>query len=238
MANERTYAILPCKDLDDSIAFYETLGFQRTYRQLRPNPSAVVALEEIHIHLAGIEGFRPEDSYASVIIVVPDPDSLYRTFAARLREKYGKLPIAGIPRILRPRKKYGTVRGFSVVDPGGNWLRIYKLGDTEEEANVEKAEGLAQFLLVATRLGDARGDEVTALKTLETGLARFPQAPAIDRAKAYLYRAELAIRTKNRELAQASLTLVQSLALTDPERNAIAEEVAHIASLVGELDTP
>ena len=171
MANERTYAILPCRDIDESISFYETLGFKRTYRQVRPNPSAVVALEDIHIHLAGIEGFNPADSYGSVIIVVPDTESLYRSFAAGLRAKYGKLPVAGIPRILRPRKKFGTVSGFTVIDPGGNWLRIYKLGDTEEEASTEKAEGLAQFIKVAARLGDAHGDEAMALKTLETSIS-------------------------------------------------------------------
>src|SRR5687767_13402061 len=71
MANERTYAILPCRDIDESIAFYETLGFKRTYRQVRPNQYAVVALEDIQIHLGGIEGFNPADSYGSVIIAVP-----------------------------------------------------------------------------------------------------------------------------------------------------------------------
>lgn len=237
MANERTYAILPCRDIDECISFYEVLGFKKTYRQIRPNPSAVVALEDIHIHFGGIEGFKPEDSYGSVIIVVPDPDSLYQAFAAGLRERYGKLPIAGIPRILRPRKKYGTVRGFTVVDPGGNWLRFYKLGDTEEEANAEKTEGLAQIIKVAARLGDANGDAVGALKTLETGLARFLKAPAIERAKAYLYRAELAIRTHNSKLAQSSLASVQSLELTETERAAIADELIYITTLVGEMDT-
>src|SRR5262245_23658309 len=149
MANERTYPILPCAELDESIAFYESLGFKKTYRQVRPNPYAVVALEDIQIHLFGMDGFNPADSYGSVIVAVPDPDSLYHDFAAGLRKTYGKLPVAGIPRILRPRKKYGTVRGFSVVDPGGNWLRIYKLGETEEEDSAEKAEGLAQIIYVA-----------------------------------------------------------------------------------------
>ena len=237
MANERTYAILPCRDLDESIAFYETLGFKRTYRQLRPNPSAVVALEDIHIHLGGIEGFNPEDSYGSVIIVVPDPDSLYRTFAAGLREAYGKLPVAGIPRILRPRKKYGTVRGFTVIDPGGNWLRISKLGDSEQEASLEKVEGLAQIINVAARLGDAHGDEAAALRTLENGLARFPEAAAIDRARAYLYQAELAVRTNNRDLAQSSVALAKSLELTDAERDTIADEFDHAATLLDELNT-
>ncbi len=232
MANERTYAILPCKELDESISFYETLGFKRTYRQLRPYPCAVVALEDIHIHLAGIEGFKPEDSYGSVIIVVPDPDSLYRSFASKLRETYGKLPVAGIPRILRPRKKYGTVSGFSVVDPGGNWLRIYKLGDTEQEDSTKEVGGLAGFINVAARLGDSRGDEALALKTLETGIKRFPEAPAIERAKAYLYRAELAMRVNNIELAKSSLIDAKAVNLTEAEASAIAEELAHVTELV------
>ncbi len=54
MANERTYPLLPCGNLDESISFYETLGFRKTYRQIRPNPHAVVALEEIQIHLFGM----------------------------------------------------------------------------------------------------------------------------------------------------------------------------------------
>jgi catechol 2,3-dioxygenase-like lactoylglutathione lyase family enzyme len=229
MANERTYPCLPCANIDESIAFYAALGFKRTYRQIRPNPYAVVALEDIQIHLFGIEGFNAAESYGSVIVVVPDPQSLYDAFAARLRETFGKLPIAGIPRILRPRKKFGTVQGFSVIDPGGNWLRISKLGDTESKA---KAEGLVGIINVAARLGDAHGDESIALKTLENGLIRFADAAAIDRARAYLYRAELAVRTNNRELAQSSLDAVQLLELTDDERAAIAEEFAYVVELV------
>ncbi len=236
MANERTYSLLPCRDIDESISFYETLGFKRTYRQVRPNPSAVVALEDIHIHLFGMEGFKPEDSYGSVIIVVPDPDALYRSFASRLREKYGKLPMAGIPRILRPRKRYGTVRGFTVIDPGGNWLRIFKLGDTEEKAAAEQETGLAQIVDVAARLGDAHGDEALALKTLENGLARYPDAPAIERVKAYLFRAELAVRTNNLELARSSLALAASIELTASERELITDELNHVTTLVTEQE--
>jgi catechol 2,3-dioxygenase-like lactoylglutathione lyase family enzyme len=234
MANERTYPILPCRELDESIAFYETLGFKRTYRQVRPNPYAVVALEDIQIHLFGMDGFDPANSYGSVIVAVPDPDSLYHDFAAGLRKTHGKLPVSGIPRITRPRKKYGTVRGFSVVDPGGNWLRIYKLGDTEQEDSAEKADGLTQILYVAARLGDAHGDESLALKTLETGLTRFPEAPAVERAKAYLYRAELAIRTKDYELARSSLAAAESLKLKGDEKVALEEEFAHVTELVNQ----
>ena len=127
------YPILPCRDIDEAIAFYEALGFTRTYRQVRPNPHAVVERGELAVHLFGMDGFDPADSYGSVIITVPDPDALYASFAAGLRAAYGRLPVAGIPRMVRPRKRWGTVYGFSVVDVGGNWLRISKTGDREAE---------------------------------------------------------------------------------------------------------
>jgi hypothetical protein len=126
------------------------------------------------------------------------------------------------------------VRGFTVVDPGGNWLRIYKLGDTEQEASAEKVEGLAQIINVAARLGDAHGDEALALKTLENGLTRFANAESIDLAKAYLYRAELAVRIKDYELAEVSLTAAKSLELTDEERAALEEEFVHATELVNQ----
>lgn len=234
MANERTYPCLPCPDIDQATTFYEALGFRRTYRQVKPNPYAVVAREEIQIHLFGMENFNPADSYGTVIIVVPDPDALYQAFASGLRAAYKKLPTVGIPRILRPRKKFGTVRGFSVVDVGGNWLRISKLGDTEEEAAAEKVTGLAQVIEVAARLGDAKGDEAKALKTLENGLKRFADASPLDQARALLYRVELALRLHDPVLAQSSLAAVQTLPLRDDERASIADELAQIAELVVE----
>ena len=231
MANERTYPCLPCPDIDQAIAFYEALGFTHTYRQLKPNPYAVVGREEIQIHLFGMPNFNPADSYGTVIIVVPDPDALYQAFATGLRTAYKKLPVEGIPRILRPRKKFGTVRGFSVVDVGGNWLRISKLGDTEEAAE-EKTTGLAGIILVAARLGDAHGDEAKALKTLENGLKRFPDAPMLDYARALLYRAELAVRLNDQDLAQSSLSRVLALELGEEERAMIADELAQTSELV------
>ena len=231
MANERTYAILPCPEIDAAIAFYEALGFTRTYRQVRPNPSAVVAFEDIHIHLAAIDGFDPAGSYGSVIITVPDADALYRTFAAGLRAAYGKLPVAGIPRILRPRKRFGTVRGFSVVDVGGNWLRVHTSGLVED---AEAVGGLAQQIVVAARLADAHGDDARALKTLENGLTRYPDADAPDRARALLYRADLAVRLHRTALARASLAEADAVELAPSERDDLADDRAHVVQLVDE----
>lgn len=231
MANERTYSCLPCADIDEAVAFYEALGFVPTYRQLRPNPYAVVAREDIHFHLFGMPGFVPANSYGNVLVVVPDPDALYHSFAEGLRRAYQKLPVAGIPRIVRPRKKFGTVRGFSVVDVGGNWLRISKLNDPEPEGPTDSS-GLAKIIEVAARLGDAKGDDAQALHTLESGIKRHADAPIAERAKALIYRAELAVRVGNQALAESSLAAVREMELDDETRELIAEELAQTAEVV------
>jgi catechol 2,3-dioxygenase-like lactoylglutathione lyase family enzyme len=235
VTGEMTIPILPCRDLDESVGFYEALGFTRTYRQTRPNPYAVVARDDIQIHLFGLEDFDPRGSHGNVIVVVADPDALYASFAAGLRAAYGKLPSAGIPRIHRPRKRFGTVRGFSVVDPGGNWLRVSRMGDTEDEARKERSTGLARVIDNAARQGDARGDDRAALDVLDTGLVRFADAPVADRVRALLYRAELAVRLDDRCLATASLAEARSIPLTDEEHLVVDADLAHATELVGGL---
>jgi len=91
---------------------------------------------------------------------------------------------------------------------------------------------LTQIINVAARLGDAHGNETLALKTLESGLARFADAKAIDLVRAHLYRAELAVRIKDQELARSSLAAAQSLKLTEEESTAFTEEFSHVTELV------
>lgn len=92
MANAKVTPILPCRDLDDTLTFYEHLGFEVTYRQTRPNPCAGVRRGGIELQFAGIPAFVPQDSYGSVIIGVADTAALFADFAAGLRAGYGKLP--------------------------------------------------------------------------------------------------------------------------------------------------
>ena len=233
MADERTYPCLPCRSLDDSIAFYESLGFRRTYRQIRPNPYAVVARQDLLIHLFGMDDFDPAKSYGTAIVAVPDPDELYEAFADGLRGRYGKLPVAGIPRIGRPRKRYGTVRGFSVVDPGGNWLRISKLRDVEDDAKVPLAKSLDQVVEAAARLGDSHDDEPRALQTLIAGLARYTAATPLQKARACLYRAELEVRLGKPEDARTSHAAASSQRLDADERAQLEKDFAYVAEILG-----
>ncbi|GAA1534854.1 VOC family protein [Kribbella lupini] len=187
----RTIPLLPCRDLDDVLPFYEALDFRLTYRQDRPYPCLGVTRDDgFDLQFFGLPGYDVENSLFSVIVAVPDTQALYDEFAAGLRTAYGKLPIAGLPRITRPRRKQGAGAGFSVIDPAGNWLRISAV--TEE---AETGDRFERALLNAARQADTRGEEAAGIRILETALHRHADATDEERLPVLLYLAELLIRT-------------------------------------------
>ena len=121
---ERTIPILPCRSIDDVLAFYEALGFAVTYRQERPNTYAVVARGGIELQFFVLKALDPAASYSTCYVLVSDVDSLYAAFTAGLRAATGRVPTRGIPRIGPLRDMAYGVRQFIVVDPGGNYIRI------------------------------------------------------------------------------------------------------------------
>jgi hypothetical protein len=177
VANELTIPLLPCPDIDEIASFYEMLGFEVTYRQTRPNPHVAVRREDLQLHFFGMNDFDPEQSYGTCLVIVPDTAPLYEAFAAGMRAVHGKVLVSGIPRMTRPRLRNDRYTGFSVVDPGGNWIRINKAAK-EPEART----ALAKAMENAARQADARGDERQALKILEGALKKAtgdePEFPA------------------------------------------------------------
>jgi hypothetical protein len=199
MAGEVTVPMLPCRTLEESVPFYEALGFACTYRQRRPIPHAVVERGDIGLHLYGLPDLDPEETHSTALIVVPDLPTFHDELAEGLTAAYGKVPRSGFPRVTRPRRRHGTVGGFSVVDPAGCWLRISQLGDTEEAANAEPTTGLRRAIEVAARLGDAKGDVPAARHHLLAAIDRHPDASAEERADAAAYLAELDEREPDRD---------------------------------------
>lgn len=230
VAGERTVPLLPCRDVDEAFEFYRALGFERTYRQLRPNPYIAVRRDDLEIHLFGIDGFEPADSYGSVLVLTPDCDRLHAEFVEGLRSSIGRVPRSGIPRMLRPRTRDGGVRGFSVVDPGGNWLRFTRSADPSDEP--AEATELVRVLQNATRLGDHKGDEAAALRLVSNGLERWPDAPPADRIQALLYRAQLELRLGRP--SEASVTVRRATALSDAAGGVHAEEIVSLSEEIGE----
>lgn len=235
VTEDRIVALLPCRRLDDVLPFYQALGFEQTYRQARPNPYLCVRRGPLDLHFFGLESFDPEQSMGSVLVLTADTGALYRSFATGLRTAYGKLPTVGIPRITRPRRKQGVPGGFTVVDPGGNWLRVTATGTEEEPAEAEHADvgRLDRVLRTAARQGDARGDDATAIAVLDAGLARHAGAAPAERLPLLVYRAELLVRSGDRTRAAATLAEIRSLAL--PDDPATAAELAAASEIERDL---
>lgn len=182
MANEVTIPLLPCASIDEVAEFYVMLGFSITYRQYRPNAYLSVRREEINLHFFGLPGYDPEQSYSSCLIQAEDPRELYEAFAYGMRAVYGKVLVAGIPRMTRPRRD-----GFLVVDPGGNWIRVVPAVRERESVR----NGLTRALHNAVTLAGSHGAERQALKILEGALAREVHASEEERASALEFRDEL-----------------------------------------------
>ncbi|GGS41175.1 bleomycin resistance protein [Actinokineospora fastidiosa] len=220
MADEKTIPLLPCPSIDETEDFYRALGFTRTYRQTKPNPYLCVRREDLELHFFGMDPFDPADSYGSCLVIVPDTGALFAEFAAGLRERYGKLPLAGIPRITRPRKRKNqdNLSGFTVVDPGGNWLRIFPA--KPEPAGAEASSPLAKALANAVVQGESRGETAQAIRILDTNLAK--AGPDDDRAEALLYRAELALRVQDHDRAREIVAELTGMGVEIPEELAEA----------------
>jgi hypothetical protein len=218
-----TIPILPCRDVDEILAFYTTIGFAKTYRQIRPNPYVVVKREDIELHFFGVPGFDPEKSMGTCSIKTDDVDGLYRSFVARLRADGGRVPTVGIPRLTRPRKRDSFVYGFSMVDPGGNWIRVASVRKKAEPDSSRTK--LQQGFEAAVTLGDSHGDPARAAEVLDTILARHESTAIAEKIPALVYRAELAVSLNDGAGALARLAQVRNAPLTDAERATLSRDL-------------
>lgn len=237
MTGEKTIPLLPCRSIDETAAFYRMLGFTETLHQTRPNPYTVVAMDDIQLHFYGVDDLDPENTYGTCIVIVPDTGALFDRFAAGMRAEHGKLLVAGIPRVTRPRKRANTGNraGFSLVDPGGNVIRFFP-ADEDEDAAPEPVSRLGKVLQTAIVLGDAKGDTAQAAKILDATLAKAAaDTPAVELAEALAYRADLAARTDDRPRALELLDRLAAVPLSPADRTALAPTLSAAADLRTQL---
>lgn len=228
MSAEATIPILPCRSIDETLAFYVAVGFEVTYRQERPNNYAVVRRGGIELHFFSMKAYDPAQSYSTCYVRVPDVDGIYQEFTAGLRRAYGRVPAAGIPRIIPLKNKAHDTREFIAVDPGGNWIRI---GQKVQGGAVGKSDAVPKgasklFKAVhAVALLDHAGQYETAAERLDAALAADEPAPAADRVRALVLRAGLAITAGDLERARAILGEVPKVSLSPDDRIALADEL-------------
>jgi hypothetical protein len=214
-----TIPVLPCISLPDTLAFYRTLGFEVTHEQTRPNVYAATRRGDVHLHFVGLSKLRPEDSYSTCLVIVPELDALYAELAEGLRRAYGKLPVKGFPRISRFRP--GASR-FTVVDVAGNSI-VFIRRDTPDDYDDSVYEptsptALGKALHTARRLRDFRNDDDAAAKVLDLALGKPDRGAAIDRARVLAARIEIAAAQGDEERARTLRAELESLPLTTAER--------------------
>ncbi|MEU4568611.1 VOC family protein [Micromonospora sp. NPDC023956] len=253
MADELTVPLLPCGSIDTVADFYQVLGFRVTHRQSRPHPYVALQREDLHLHFFGLPDFDPATSYGSCLVLVPDVAALHAAFAEGLRAAYGRVPVAGIPRMTRPRprKNADGLTGFSVVDPGGNWIRVSARPGTGPSAGVdgppltpartEDRTGappgrLAEALRNAIVQADSRGDHRQAAKILDGALARSDadDDPVLGVA-ALVYRAEIAMALDDPDTARTALDRAHRVPLSELQRDRAADDLRHAAELTAGL---
>lgn len=147
-----------------------------------------------------------------------------------LKRTCGRVPSAGIPRIIPLKTKTSPVRReFIAVDPGGNWIRIGQAVETPAgtEGSALKtmpSTNLSKSLHVASILSDA-GNDAEAASRLDSALAADEPGSVIQRVQALVYRAGLAINLGDKQHARDLLKQVKLMPLTDDDSDALVDEL-------------
>jgi catechol 2,3-dioxygenase-like lactoylglutathione lyase family enzyme len=225
MTDAMMIPVFPCTSLDETLGFYRSLGFEVTHEQARPYVYAALQRGEIHLHFHGRERLNPAESFSTCLAIVDEVEPLHRSFAAGLRGAYGKLPIAGVPRITRLRKGQGR---FTLVDPAGNsviFIQSERQERAGEEAPAQPQSRMARALATAAVLRDSKGDDAAAAKVLDAALRRKEPATPVERARALAARAELAVALGDETRAAALLAELEDVPLSEADRERLRDEL-------------
>ena len=223
--------LLPCRSIDDQIEFYETLGFEVTYRQKAPNAYASVQRGAIELHFFVLKGYEPASSYSTCYVFVSDVDTLYADFRDGLKRSLGRVPTRGIPRIGALRDMSYGVRQFLLTDPGGNIVRIGQPMAKTDAAAARPTSRLAKALEAATLLMHSKGDPETTARVLDAAMADDPDAPDVLRVQARILRAEAAHALDDDALAADLLRQVDRTELRADERATIRDDLTRADEL-------
>jgi catechol 2,3-dioxygenase-like lactoylglutathione lyase family enzyme len=116
---ERSEPILPSRDLDETRAFYEALGFRPWFRGGGVNPQyEIFSRGHLVVHFFLERGLNPTTNDEACYLRVTDADRFHQDCLVL------KLPVSGVPRLTAPRDEPWGMREFTLVDRSGNLLRV------------------------------------------------------------------------------------------------------------------
>jgi hypothetical protein len=233
--NEKEWMSIPVLrsvSLDETLSFWESLGFERTYYQKSPYPYGVVSRGGYGIHFVHQKGLNPAESPYGCLVMVSDVQAVHQDFSNALRERLGRVPNKGLPRISRMRPQQTR---FTLTDPSGNWVIFIQYG-AEDSAAVEKSEdvnlvGLEKAIAKAIRFREFKEEPDGAAKILDIALEKYPDDKAFFRVQALLLRAEIALDMEETDKAKSALSDLRQIALTEADRAALSIELARAEEL-------
>jgi len=128
MRTERREPILPARNLDETRAFYEQLGFVPWFRG-RHKDFEIVSRRHLVVHFFAEPGLKPSENNASCYWRVRDADRFYQEFAAVKFPGLHGPPGKGIPRLTAPVDRPWECASSlwsnrPAIRPPGNLVRI------------------------------------------------------------------------------------------------------------------
>lgn len=222
-----TIPALPSISFEETLTFWQALGYELTYKQKAPSFYAVMRYEDDYeLHFFGLKQLVAENNFTTCLIIVPEVEQLHSTFSQRLRAALGKVPIKGFPRISRMKPKQTR---FTLTDVSGNSVIFIKRGGEDEAAAQEykkpEQTPLQRAINTATRLRDFHGDDAAAAKVLDIALAHKELEPSLDHARVLAARVELAVAMDDTERARSLYTQLKDMPLPEADRQTLKEEL-------------
>jgi hypothetical protein len=230
-ANETMVPLMPCLSVEDTQAFFESLGFRVTYSQARPYPYLAVEWGRVVLHFgAAPKALDPADNRNGALVMVDDVAPYHAAIVAAMRATHGKVLSAGQPRVTRLRT--GASR-FTLVDPSGNnviFIRRDEPAELEYGGSAALA-GLAKVLDNARIYRDFKNDDRAALRALMSGLRKHgATATAVERTLTYATLIDLATALGEPERIPPWRAELDAIELTDEERAEVETRLADAAA--------
>jgi catechol 2,3-dioxygenase-like lactoylglutathione lyase family enzyme len=116
---ESAVPILPSRDLRETLAFYERLGFENRGAAPETWNYLIVGRGGLHLHFYEDRGVDPLTTSAGCYLYVEDADALYSEWNDVVEPD----PPTG-SRVVPPCDTEFGMREFAVVDRSGNLLRV------------------------------------------------------------------------------------------------------------------
>jgi catechol 2,3-dioxygenase-like lactoylglutathione lyase family enzyme len=114
----RTDPVLPSADLNDTVDFYTSLGFELGYDDREGDGYVILGMDGAFIHFFYHDSLDATGSDAGCYLHVEDAQALHTRWAA-----LGLGP-EDLPRLTAVEDQEWGKREFALVDPDGNLIRV------------------------------------------------------------------------------------------------------------------